>query len=219
MRTIPLTKGKITLVDDEDYDVLMGHNWSAIKGTHSHTWYAQRKTQQSYVVSTVWMHQQVMGFPEQQIDHINGDGLDNQKQNLRCATYSQQGMNSRPKKGRLYKGVFVDPRREGWFAQIRKDGVAKRLGTFATQIEAAIAYNRAAAEMFGEFARLNTNVLELNIEPVPILRRRKLNPDKVLVIRQRYQSGATPQELSDEFGVSEGLIYAVVQRRVWQHVL
>lgn len=88
-----------------------------------------------------------------QIDHINGDPSDNRINNLRLATNSQNHMNQKPRDGRRFKGI--ETRGNKFIARIVKDQVRKNLGTFNTAEEAAMAYNKAAKELFGEFARLN----------------------------------------------------------------
>lgn len=96
------------------------------------------------------------------IDHINGNGLDNRRQNLRYATWHQQMCNRGPFNGRVYKGVYLAKNcrqntklAKRWEAQIRVRGKLHQIGTFASMEEAALAYNRAAMQYFGSFARLN----------------------------------------------------------------
>jgi hypothetical protein len=102
------------------------------------------------------MHQLVYGPHTHEIDHKNGNGLDNRKANLREATRSQQTANarktSRPKSS-IYKGVCRF--RGAWVARIQPDGKCIHLGTFHDEKEAALAYDNAAREMFGEFANTN----------------------------------------------------------------
>lgn len=93
-----------------------------------------------------------------QVDHINGDGLDNRRENLRIVTKSQNAQNSKKRKyqgnkppSSIYKGVCFDKRQNKWMAYIRD----KFLGYYTCQELAALAYNRNAALDFGEFAKLN----------------------------------------------------------------
>ncbi len=89
-----------------------------------------------------------------EVDHINHDGLDNRRCNLRLATRANNCHNQRSFKGSSkYKGVWRVG--EKWAACIRVDGRSKRLGTFVSEKEAALAYNQAAREHYGEFAKLN----------------------------------------------------------------
>ena len=95
------------------------------------------------------------------VDHINGDTLDNRKQNLRICTQSGNCMNRRKgaNKTSIYKGVTFLKSKKRWMAQIKTKGNRKPLGTFKTEDKAAIAYNIAAIKMFGEFARPNYNIM------------------------------------------------------------
>lgn len=96
-------------------------------------------------------------WPSEMIDHINGDRADNRICNLRQATLSQNHCNraSKPGSSSAHLGVFWNSRNRGWTAAIKKDSQRQYLGTFACEEDAALAYNLAAAEMHGEFARLN----------------------------------------------------------------
>jgi len=91
------------------------------------------------------------------IDHINGNGLDDRRANMRTCTNQQNMRNLRKRRSgsSIYKGVYYDKRRRTWYARICHNGKNIHLGTFATEIEAARAYDRAARRLFGEFARLN----------------------------------------------------------------
>jgi len=107
----------------------------------------------------VCSHRMSADDPSKDVDHINGDRLDNRSSNLRFATRQQnsgnRGANSRNKSG--YKGVNLhDPDRMVWKAQIMDNGKKRSIGYFATAAEAALAYNAEAVKVFGEFAFLNT---------------------------------------------------------------
>jgi hypothetical protein len=143
--------GLYAMVDDEDYEMLAGHRWRLDRGNHPD--YA--KTGREKVVR---MHAMIMGVPRP--DHIDGDGLNNQRSNLRAASPRQQQMNTKPKGGTsVYKGVSWLKWKSGsggkWQASIRINGRLTYLGLFSDEVEAAQAYDAAAALMFGEFARLN----------------------------------------------------------------
>lgn len=94
------------------------------------------------------MHHDITGV--QRLDHRDGDGLNNQRQNLRPATNRENQGNSPPKKGRRFKGAF--PSSCGFFARC----AGKYLGHFNSELLAATAYNAEAVKVFGEFARLNS---------------------------------------------------------------
>jgi hypothetical protein len=147
---------KSAIVDDEDYPRMHEHAWSMRKDkntSYAQTWLTG---------TTICMHQLILpsNNPELEIDHIDGDGLNNQKKNLRLATPSQNRAN-RLKYNRLipvsskYKGVTWHKRDKVWNAQIRVNSKNIYLGCFKTEEGAARAYNRAATFHFGEFAKLN----------------------------------------------------------------
>lgn len=147
------TKTKYTLVDDADYDWLS-----------KFTWYENYKSKASYAVTSVGgklipMHQMLMPNPPTGLtpDHKDRDGLNNQRENLRWATDSQQNINRRTYANNTsgYRGVSFDKKRKLWQAYIREDGVMKGLGRFRTRDMAARAFNEAAKRLYGEFAVLN----------------------------------------------------------------
>lgn len=92
------------------------------------------------------------------VDHINGNGLDNRRENLRISTQAQNLWNAKKHKdsSSIYKGVSKRRNDTNWSARIMKNGKAQHIGMFTTETEAASAYNRVAKELFGEFAILNT---------------------------------------------------------------
>ena len=152
MRLIPLTQGYEAIVDDLDYIKLKQHHWKAVKdGKRT---YAYREADGKLI----GMHQDVLGVqPGKVIDHRDGNGLNNVRSNLRYATRSQNQANSiriKPAKaGSQYKGVTVLPVR--YVARIKVDGKTIHLGTFATELKAAQAYDAAARLHFREYAQLN----------------------------------------------------------------
>lgn len=163
-KVIPLTKGKVTIVDASDYDWLMQFAWHA----HSRTRHGCR---QFYAVRAmtnfsgvgprqfhVWMHRVILGCKNREFaDHINGDSLDNRRQNLRKSTTAQNAQNaglcSTNTSG--FKGVSFYGLKTGWRAAIRCNGKRFILGNFPTPEEAAKAYDKAAKELHGEFAFQN----------------------------------------------------------------
>jgi hypothetical protein len=156
---IKLTQGKVTLADEADMAIIGAHRWCAHwNGRHWYAvtalWTRQRKTK------LIGMHRLLEGAPPKtDTDHINGNTLDNRRQNLRIATRSQNSANKpKYKQGgaSVYKGVTLSYQKEKpWKAQIKIDGRGISLGAFETEIEAAWAYNAAALEHWGEFAYLN----------------------------------------------------------------
>ncbi len=153
-RLIKLSKGKCATVDAEDFEGLNKHKWY-IKEGGTDTFYAVRK--KGGVI--VYMHRQLMPVPKGlYVDHINRDGLDNRKANLRAATHSQNCRNRRKMRGNYssrYKGVHWSEELKKWRANIRIDRKAIHLGYFTDEIEAGRAYDAAAKLRHGKYASLN----------------------------------------------------------------
>ena len=153
---IVLTQGKVAIVDEMDYERLNKYKWHAKKD--GNTYYAARKSERlNGKQTTIRMHREILSvLPGQQIDHINHNGLDNRRANLRLCTYSQQQQNRLPQKAfSKYKGVWQDPRSKRWQVAIRINGKRTYLGYYVNEIEAAKAYDKKATQLFGEFANLN----------------------------------------------------------------
>lgn len=145
-KQIPLTQGKVALCDDEDYEMLMQYKWH-----YQSSGYAVTGT-------GIRMHSLLIVIPPgHHPDHINGNGLDNRKENLRPATYSQNCFNTRKAAGTSskYKGVSWHKRKHAWQAQIMAKGQAKHLGFYGCEPCAAKAYNKAKAEKHEGFGRMN----------------------------------------------------------------
>lgn len=158
MKEIHLTQGFKALVDDEDYEFLIQYKWSVRRDQYKKggfvTHYARRG------VDGERMHRVllVIAGTKLQGDHIDGDGLNNQRHNLRPVTISQNQMNSRKRtcaSSSVYKGVYLDKLNNKWGAGIVQKGTRINLGRFVDEKEAALAYNTAAREYFGEYACLN----------------------------------------------------------------
>lgn len=161
MADIPLTQGKVAIVDDEDYSELVQYKWCA--GCFDGIWYALRYSKEEYEKAgrrsvLVFMHRQIMKAEKgRQIDHKDGNGLNNQKENLRFSTQQQNVFNQKPT-GRgtsKYKGVSWAKTMHRWYAGIKFNGRSKNLGFYNNEVDAAEAYDTAAKELFGEFARTN----------------------------------------------------------------
>lgn len=163
MKEIPITRGHIVLVDDEDYDSLSAHKWQVkVSGKGIVTFYARRTILQSTGVRKTMLMHRIICPEYKRVDHIDHNGLNNQRNNLRPCTRAQNGMNSRKAPGcsSAYKGVTWSPRDKRWVAQINmrteRGKQVKTIGLFREESDAAQAYNFVADEWFGEFACLNT---------------------------------------------------------------
>lgn len=148
-----LSKGKYAIVDNECAQDISQHKWWAMKGGKK--FYATRKVNRKILS----MHYQIMNIPITkgwEVDHKNGNPLDNRKVNLRLCTKQQNQFNkaNQPHSSK-YKGVFYYQSRKKWVASIRINRKSKFLGYFHNEIDAGLAYNLAAKELFGEFAWLN----------------------------------------------------------------
>lgn len=150
MKEIRLTQGQVALVDDEDYEALARFKWQAIWNATAQTYYARR----SSGPGKVYMHRQVTdALVGEEVDHINHNGLDNRRGNLRRCSVAQNRRNAR-KRARCssqFKGVRWNKQAGKWQAMIMK----RHLGFFADETKAALAYNKAARQEFGEYALLN----------------------------------------------------------------
>jgi len=154
MKEIPLTQGFVALVDDEDYAVCSAMNWS-IRPNNYGTIYAMHwiGTEEASHIS---LHNFIMK-PKygEEVDHIDRNGLNCQRSNMRLATRSQNMANrSSPGSSSGYRGVYAN-RVGTWIAQIRHNGQLYNLGTYDTPEEAARVWDEAAKEKHGEFATLN----------------------------------------------------------------
>ena len=150
MREVQLTKGKVALVDDGDYEkVLLAGKW-CMNGPYAFN--AKHGT----------MHRFLLGLPRltgfgAQVDHINNEPLDNRRANLRVVTPAQNQQNRHKAFAghSKFKGAHWDRSRQHWVSRIRVDGKLKYLGVYQTDLEAANRYNEAAQKYFGDYARLN----------------------------------------------------------------
>ncbi len=159
MKRIELTQGQLATVDDEDYSELNQKKWYACKWKRSY--YAHAKTE--IAGERILMHRVIMNAPKElQVDHADGNSLNNQKSNLRLCTKSQNCMNSQIRSDNTsgYKGVSWDEERRKWRVLIIKNGRNIRLGRFFCLIKAAKTYDVAARKYFGEFANTNFEIGE-----------------------------------------------------------
>lgn len=168
MKTIALTQNKEVIVDDEDYTCLIQFNWCAHRrGRKRINWYALRnvpytkdfKTKDFKTkYKTRGMHQDIaaiIGLSD--IDHRDGNGLNNQRNSLRPATHQQNQRNQQKQTGTTskFKSVSWQKKPCKWVAKITVNEHQVHLGLFTDEIEAANAYNQAADRLFGDFAKKN----------------------------------------------------------------
>lgn len=160
MRQIELSQGQVALVDNEDYARVSQRNWYATKtmyGYYAAGWTPMVKGKRSGLL----MHRVIMGAKKgQEVDHRDGNGLNNQRYNLRFCTGSQNLQNQRisthPSKLSKYKGVTWHKGGRKWQVAIRGENKKNYyLGSYADEIKAARVYDEKAKELFGEFARIN----------------------------------------------------------------
>jgi len=153
MKEIPLTQGKVAIVDDEDFELLSQWKWH-----YSSAGYATRAIQANGKKRFILMHRLIMNTPVgMETDHINHNGLDNRKSNMRICTLAQNHLNILKNKRNTsgFKGVSWEENRNAWRACIELNGKGTKLGRFKSPQDAARAYDKAARELFGEFAFTN----------------------------------------------------------------
>ncbi len=148
MMKIPLTQSAIAVVDDEDYTELSKTKW-----------YLCRKEHRCYAYSKIGpMHRVILNASDgTEVDHKDGNGLNNQKNNIRLCTHTENMRNSAPPRfgTSKYKGVHWHTKNKEWRSRIVMNRKPIWLGSHTSEIEAAEAYDKKAKELYGDFARLN----------------------------------------------------------------
>jgi hypothetical protein len=145
--------GKYVLVDNIDYEWAVKYAWFC-----SQKGYVYRHIYKDGKRTTIRIHREILNAPSNlQVDHINGNTLDNRRSNLRLCTQAQNSINRHVRQGKTskYKGVCWDKVRKHWRAFIGVNGKGKSLGCFRGEVEAAMAYDKTAIELYGEFANIN----------------------------------------------------------------
>ena len=164
MKYLALTRGYRAKVDDEDYRGLMRWKWHA-SVSRSKVYGARCWRDENGKQKKIMLHHEVLGGRPGKglvVDHVNHDGLDCRKENLRVCTDQQNKWNSRAKRNKCssrYKGVTWQrakkPFKGGWQVTIMCRGERRYLGFFGREYEAVVAYNRAAARLFGGYGYIN----------------------------------------------------------------
>jgi hypothetical protein len=156
MREIPLTQGKVALIDDSDYELVSKYKWYVHH--RGRCWYATRKIRIDGKLIQQHLHRLLLDAqPGEDVDHINGDGLDNQRNNIRLCTRSQNVANSglRSTNTSGYKGVSWYSRYNKWMASIAINHKHITLGYFNNPQDAARVYDNAAQKYYSAFAKTN----------------------------------------------------------------
>lgn len=152
---LPLSKNLFALIDSEDIERVSKWLWSALVRKGPYSPYALRRQEGR----TIYLHRFIMNAPEGlDVDHKDGNGLNCKKSNLRLCTHAENQHNyskTSRKTSSQYKGVHLSSR--GWTSRIKNNGKIIHLGHFKSEREAAIAYDQAALEKFGEFSKFNFN--------------------------------------------------------------
>lgn len=155
MKEIPLTKGYVAIVDDADFDFLSQWKWHVNVGP-KHVYAMRNSKPENGKRHHIIMHRVLCPADSSfDIDHINGNSLDNRRENLRVATRTQNMWNRSPNaKGKSkYKGVMWHKQHQKWLAAIQVNKKRYHIGLFLDEEEAGRAYAKRAAELFGEFNR------------------------------------------------------------------
>ncbi len=149
---IKLTMGEFAIIDDQDYPIIAAYKWSLHKNGCFYAVSRQKKH--------MLMHRLILGItdPDILVDHIDGNGLNNSRNNLRIATRSQNAINAGKQKGDYsskYRGVTFDKGTKKWRAYVQIDGKFVSGGRFSSEHDAVLSRDKLALKLHGEFARVN----------------------------------------------------------------
>lgn len=151
MAELVISAGHVVQVDEEDLPELSQHRWTYIPRACGHGAYAARWVKKDGKRKTVYMHRQLMNDPPGEVDHEDGDGLNNRRYNLRLASRNQNNVNR--DHTNTYRGVY--PFRKKWKSQAKVNGKNVHIGVFTNPIDAARAYDVFVLAAWGSFARIN----------------------------------------------------------------
>jgi hypothetical protein len=219
---VPLSRGLFATIDVAD-EWVTRHRWFAFKD--GHTSYAATNVGIGKAKRPALMHRMLLGFPESFVDHRDGDGLNNRRENIRLATRSQNQFNRRKTEGMTSCFKGVNRKSNGKFqASISLGNNAKRWSrVFTSEETAARAYDVKAAEWFGEFARLNfPDELEASREIVAHAlihdRYTALTEESVRTIRRMKAEGRFASQIAAAIGANQKTVESVIQGHSWKHV-
>lgn len=195
---IPLSKGKLATIDEEDLEIVTGMAWHAVQaGSEFYAAHTHRISPTK--CERIYMHRLILKPPEGMlVDHVNRDTLDNRRCNLRFATKGQNAANSK-QRNRLhsrYRGVSQWRGSEEWIAIISRNNATISLGSYANEADAARAYNAAALAFLGEFAQLN----EIDGVPSELA---VVPPDRARAVIARVLAGPASGGSSIQDGAAE----------------
>ena len=243
-------KDYYAIVDDEDYEKVSSRIWTAkvqrANNIYAHTWFSKSRDE---IKKFVLMHRFIMGLLNEDskninIDHINGNGLDNRKSNLRMVTTRQNNINKRKDSHwrgapchSKYKGVTWSKKREMWTAHIGHQDKLLFLGAIEQEVDGAYLYNKAALMLNGEYALLNElpEYYEPSEEIEAFFAKRwenigkrtsgenngmaKLSTESVICIYKAGKTNAlTTIELANRFNVSRATINMILSGKRWSSV-
>ena len=149
MKTLELSRGKVALVDDDDFEWLKKYKWTLSGDGRYAIYYPKRNGKRRLFL----LHRTIMTAKKNEvIDHIDGDGLNNQRQNLRAVSHRQNLLNRRDLNNKV---IGITKHQKGWWARIRYQGKHISLGVYEFKQDAIDAYQTAAKKYYGEKAFLN----------------------------------------------------------------
>jgi hypothetical protein len=163
-KEIALTHEKVAIVDDDDYERLNQWKWSA------NELYALRYSRKGCNGETIFMHKVILNSPDgMEVDHINRNGLDNRKCNLRICNHSQNEANKGLRRDNTsgVKGVYWNKRYSKWHARIRLNNGRIHIGYYDNIEDATDAYQSKSKELFGEFAEINRLSISAGDRDIP----------------------------------------------------
>lgn len=159
MKEIKLTKGYVATIDDQDFEMVSMYKWRASIMKNRAAIYAVTQVKRDGGRKQISMHRLILGLTDKRIltDHVDTNGLNNQRSNLRECTHAENNRNVGLSKNNTtgYKGVIFDKRRSKWYARIRFNYRTIVSRGFDSPEDAARQYDKKALELHGNFASLN----------------------------------------------------------------